>query len=97
MLTIDPWKTKNGGQLNAWFPQRSACALRYPSSFDTISAVIESTGCLPVTNLPTCGKVVPGETGDEASSEGCRQRQQARGPRSRGPFVLLGRTARSPS
>jgi hypothetical protein len=75
----------------------SACALRYPPSSDKICIVIESTGRLPVTNLPTCGKVVPGKTGDEVSSEGCGQRQQARGPRPRGPFVFAGRKARSPS
>jgi hypothetical protein len=38
-------------------------ALRATPSSDNIRTVIESTGCLPVTNLPTCGKVVPAKRG----------------------------------
>jgi len=61
------------------------CAVRlaFVVKASSIRIDIKSTGRLPVTNLPSCGKVVPDQFGDGAQNA---QLKQADGPRYRGPF-----------
>ena len=56
----------------------------------SVPSVITSTGRLPVTNLPTCGKVVSGSTGMRRSDLPAQQ-LQATGPPREGFFVAIAR------